>query len=89
MVLLLQELLPGLQQPPQLYDPAFSQLDRQLLQQMGLEVMAVNEEGRRSIAGHPTLFYLPHCEVHTRVCGGWGCLCCGVASAVCSSNPEQ
>lgn len=82
-MLLLQELLPGLQQPPQLFDPAFTPLDAQLLQHMGLEVIAVNEEGRRSIGGQITLFYLPHCEVGWRggqrdwaffsACGcGWG-----------------
>lgn len=69
MVLLLQELLPGLQQGPQLYDPAFSELDQQLLQQMGLHVISVNEEGRRCIAGQPTLFFLPHCEVSLFVKG--------------------
>lgn len=63
MVLLLRELLPGLQQPPQLYDPAFSELDTKLLQQMGLRVITVNEEGRRSIGRQQTLFFLPHCEV--------------------------
>jgi hypothetical protein len=30
---------------------------------MGLGVVPVNEEGRRSIDGHTTLFFLPHCEV--------------------------
>lgn len=73
MVLLLRELLPGLQQPPQLYDPAFSQLDTLLLQQMGLGVIAVNEEGRRSIGGQQTLFFLPHCEVRQ----AWRQVCLG------------
>jgi hypothetical protein len=63
MVLLLQELLPGLVSPPQLYDPAFSPLDCQLLQQIGLAVIATNEEGRRSTEGQRVLFFLPHCEV--------------------------
>lgn len=64
MVVLLQELLPGLQHPPQLFDPAFSPLDTQLLQQLGMAVIGRNEEGRRSIGGQRTLFFLPHCEVH-------------------------
>jgi hypothetical protein len=66
MVLLLQELLPGLASPPQLYDPAFSPLDCQLLQQMGMSVIPANEEGRRSTEGQQVLFFLPHCEV-----GAW------------------
>jgi hypothetical protein len=64
-VLLLQGLLPGLSQPPLLFDPAFSEADRLLLQGLGLAVIGENEEGRRCVEG-PTLFYLPHCEV------GWG-----------------
>jgi hypothetical protein len=62
LVLLLQALLPGLTQPPQLYDPAFSEADVLLMQQLGLGVIGCNEEGRRRVEG-PTLFYLPHCEV--------------------------
>jgi hypothetical protein len=71
MVLLLQELLPGLTQPPQLYDPAFTPLDCALLQHMGLGVISVNEEGRRSIGGHTTLFFLPHCEVSMCLGRAW------------------
>lgn len=64
MVLLLRELLPGLQGPPQLYDPALSDVDRLLLlPQLGLSVISSNEEGRRCVEGRPTLFFLPHCEV--------------------------
>ncbi|KAF6260142.1 hypothetical protein COO60DRAFT_923871 [Scenedesmus sp. NREL 46B-D3] len=61
LVLLLQGLLPGLTQPPQLYDPAFGEADALLLQALGLAVIGANEEGRRGVDG-PTLFYLPHCE---------------------------
>lgn len=59
---LLQSLLPGLQQPPQLYDPAFSELDHQLLEAMGMQVIDHNEQGSRPVQ-QPTLFYMPHCEV--------------------------
>ncbi|WIA15841.1 hypothetical protein OEZ85_012596 [Tetradesmus obliquus] len=61
LVLLLQGLLPRLSQPPLLFDPAFSEADRLLLQGLGLGVIEENEEGRRPVQG-PTLFYLPHCE---------------------------
>lgn len=76
-MVLLQELLPGLAQPPQLYDPAFSPLDCRLLQQMGFGVIPVNEEGRRSIGGQRTLFFLPHCEVGRAGRQVWGCVCVG------------
>lgn len=59
---LLQQLLPGLASPPQLYDPAFSPLDAALLQHLGMEVVGRDEGGRRPV-DEPTLFYLPHCEV--------------------------
>lgn len=62
LVLLLQQLLPALQEPPQLYDPAFSNVDQLLLQQLGLQVINSNEECRRQVQ-EPTLFYLPHLEV--------------------------
>jgi hypothetical protein len=39
---------------------------------MGLAVIGANEEGRRNIAGQQTLFFLPHCEVHTRAWDGGG-----------------
>lgn len=56
--------------PPQLYDPAFSSLDRQLLARLGMEVIEQDERGARR-ATSPTLFYLPHCEVRRPgVCGG-------------------
>lgn len=40
-----------------------------LLQQLGLQVIGHNEEGRRQVQG-PTLAYLPHCEVRKRA---WPC----------------
>jgi hypothetical protein len=64
-LLLQQQHLPGLQQPPLLFDPAFTAVDRLLLQQLGLLVIQDNEEGQRSIT-QPSLFYLPHCEVSSR-----------------------
>lgn len=62
LVLLLRQLLPNLQQPPQLYDPAFTAVDKLLMQHVRLEVIQLNEECRRQ-ADVPTLFYLPHLEV--------------------------
>ena len=62
LVLLLQDLLPRLQQPPQLFDPAFSDFDKLLLQHLGLAIIPVNEGGARTVQV-PTFFYMPHCEV--------------------------
>ncbi|KAM4746632.1 SRR1-like protein [Anableps anableps] len=43
-----------------LYDPAFSSAEREVLRELGLTVLADNEEGKR-LAMKPTLFYLMHC----------------------------
>ena len=51
----------SIEQIPQIYDPVFTPLDIAVLHALGLQVLEVNEEGRR-VASHPTLFYLPHCE---------------------------
>jgi hypothetical protein len=59
---LLADMLPGLAARPQLFDPAFSELDTALLPRLGMEVIPVDEGGGRA-AEAPTLFYLPHCEV--------------------------
>ncbi|KAG2446268.1 hypothetical protein HXX76_000857 [Chlamydomonas incerta] len=45
----------------ELYDPAFDDVDMLALQKLGLQVIAVNEDGARRVS-EPTLFYLPHCE---------------------------
>ncbi|XP_017269381.1 SRR1-like protein [Kryptolebias marmoratus] len=42
------------------YDPAFSSAERDVLKELGLTVLAENEEGKRQ-ATKPTLFYLMHC----------------------------
>ncbi|KAI3372100.1 hypothetical protein L3Q82_006950 [Scortum barcoo] len=42
------------------YDPAFSSGERDVLKELGLTVLAENEEGKRLVT-KPTLFYLMHC----------------------------
>lgn len=80
LALLIRDLLPGLKQPPLLFDPAFSDVDVLLLQHLGLERITVNEQGRRP-AHVPTLFYMPHCEV--RLGEGLGCSkVCGAPAMV-------
>lgn len=59
MALLLAELLGSL--TPHLYDPAFTDLDTAILQQLNCQVISEDERGRRRVS-QPTLFYLPHCE---------------------------
>uniref|UniRef100_A0A2K6F3W6 SRR1 domain containing n=1 Tax=Propithecus coquereli TaxID=379532 RepID=A0A2K6F3W6_PROCO len=43
------------------YDPLFSQLEIAVLNTLGVTVLSENEEGKRSVCGEPTLFYMPHC----------------------------
>ncbi|KAM6155726.1 SRR1-like protein [Rhynchocyon petersi] len=43
------------------YDPVFSPLEIAVLNTLDLSVLNENEEGKRSIGGEPTLFYMPHC----------------------------
>ncbi|XP_038293032.1 SRR1-like protein [Canis lupus familiaris] len=43
------------------YDPLFSQLEIGVLNSLGLTVLNENEEGKRSVDGEPTIFYMPHC----------------------------
>jgi len=54
--------------PPQIprrhcwvYDPLFSQLEIAVLNALGVTALSENEEGRRSVGGEPTVFYMPHC----------------------------
>ncbi|XP_049434689.1 SRR1-like protein [Epinephelus fuscoguttatus] len=42
------------------YDPAFSSGERDVLRELGLNVLTENEEGKRLVT-KPTLFYLMHC----------------------------
>jgi hypothetical protein len=65
MALLLRDMLPPLASPPELFDPAFSDVDRAIMQSLQLNPIQVNESGARSVAV-PTLFYLPHLEVSAR-----------------------
>ncbi|XP_006890579.1 PREDICTED: SRR1-like protein [Elephantulus edwardii] len=44
-----------------LYDPVFSQLEIAVLNALGMAVLGENEEGKRSVGGEPTLFYMLHC----------------------------
>ncbi|XP_048198704.1 SRR1-like protein isoform X2 [Perognathus longimembris pacificus] len=43
------------------YDPLFSQLEIAVLSMLGVAVLTENEEGKRSVQGEPTIFYMPHC----------------------------
>ncbi|CAL5224764.1 g7503 [Coccomyxa viridis] len=58
--LLLAELLPGLTEPLSTYDPAFDDVDKALLSNLGVAVHATDEQCAR-VAHEPTLFYMPHC----------------------------
>ncbi|XP_059975576.1 SRR1-like protein [Mesoplodon densirostris] len=43
------------------YDPLFSQLEIAVLSTLGVVVLSENEEGKRSVCGEPTVFYMLHC----------------------------
>ncbi|GAB1290003.1 SRR1-like protein [Apodemus speciosus] len=43
------------------YDPLFSQTEVSVLTSLGVTVLSENEEGKRSVQGQPTVFYMPHC----------------------------
>ncbi|XP_011763749.1 SRR1-like protein isoform X2 [Macaca nemestrina] len=43
------------------YDPLFSQLEIEVLNTLGVTVLSENEEGKRSIRGERTIFYMLHC----------------------------
>ncbi|XP_012393692.2 SRR1-like protein [Orcinus orca] len=43
------------------YDPLFSQLEIAVLSTLGVVVLSDNEEGKRSVYGEPTVFYMLHC----------------------------
>lgn len=45
----------------QVYDPLFNQAEVSVLNSLGVTVLSENEEGKRSIQGQPTVFYMPHC----------------------------
>ncbi|XP_053445771.1 SRR1-like protein [Nycticebus coucang] len=43
------------------FDPLFSQVEIAVLNTLGVIVLSKNEEGKRSICGEPTIFYMLHC----------------------------
>ncbi|CAO2629060.1 SRR1-like protein [Lemmus lemmus] len=43
------------------YDPLFSCTEVSALTALGVTVLRENEEGKRSVQGQPTVFYMPHC----------------------------
>ncbi|XP_052610927.1 LOW QUALITY PROTEIN: SRR1-like protein [Peromyscus californicus insignis] len=43
------------------YDPLFSQAEVSVLASLGVTVLSENEEGKHSVQGQPTVFYMPHC----------------------------
>ncbi|XP_055462152.1 SRR1-like protein isoform X1 [Psammomys obesus] len=43
------------------YDPLFSQTEVSVLSSLGVTVLSENEEGKCSVQGQPTVFYMPHC----------------------------
>uniref|UniRef100_A0A8C7AJP6 SRR1 domain containing n=2 Tax=Neovison vison TaxID=452646 RepID=A0A8C7AJP6_NEOVI len=56
------------------YDPLFSQLEIAVLKSLGVTVLSENEEGRRSVHGEPTIFYMPHCGTalyNNLLCSNW------------------
>uniref|UniRef100_A0A8C3X445 SRR1 domain containing n=1 Tax=Catagonus wagneri TaxID=51154 RepID=A0A8C3X445_9CETA len=44
-----------------IYDPLFSQIEITVLNSLGVVVLSENEEGKRSVCGEPTVFYMLHC----------------------------
>ena len=48
------------QVPAEVYDPVFSSVDTEVLEDLNIKVLNVNEEGKRKVEG-TTLFFLPHC----------------------------
>ncbi|XP_032739166.1 SRR1-like protein [Lontra canadensis] len=56
------------------YDPLFSQLELAVLKSLGVTVLSENEEGRRSVHGERTIFYMPHCGTalyNNLLCSNW------------------
>ncbi|XP_038202660.1 SRR1-like protein [Arvicola amphibius] len=43
------------------YDPLFTRTEVSVLTALGVTVLSENEEGKRSVQGQPTVFYMPHC----------------------------
>ncbi|GFQ88071.1 SRR1-like protein [Trichonephila clavata] len=45
-----------------IYDPIFSMEEKTVLRDIGLNVLNVNEEGKRT-ASNQTIFFMPHCDL--------------------------
>uniref|UniRef100_A0A8C5L4E9 SRR1 domain containing n=1 Tax=Jaculus jaculus TaxID=51337 RepID=A0A8C5L4E9_JACJA len=43
------------------YDPVLSPAETEVLAALGVTVLGENEEGKRSVRGERTVFYMPHC----------------------------
>ncbi|KAM9178596.1 SRR1-like protein [Mergus octosetaceus] len=57
-------LLERMEVPPDhclVFDPAFSELEVAALGELGLRLLAENEEGKHQVRDSPTLFYMVHC----------------------------
>ncbi|XP_053938381.1 SRR1-like protein [Cuculus canorus] len=57
-------LLEELRVPPgqcALFDPVFSAQEAAVLEQLGLQLLTDNEEGKHAVEGSATLFYMVHC----------------------------
>ncbi|ORX98484.1 hypothetical protein K493DRAFT_406578 [Basidiobolus meristosporus CBS 931.73] len=59
LILLLRELL-QFKGKLHSYDPVLTEIDLEVLQHYGIELIKTNEQAKRSVSG-PTLFYMPHC----------------------------
>lgn len=56
-----QELLPGLTSPPMVFDPEFDQFDCQVLESLGMKVSSTADGCRHGRVSSPTLVYMPCC----------------------------
>lgn len=51
----------GMQVSMLYYEPCSTPFENEILGDLNVQVLTVNERGKRSIQGIPTLFYMPHC----------------------------
>ncbi|XP_054813464.1 protein SENSITIVITY TO RED LIGHT REDUCED 1-like [Prosopis cineraria] len=47
----------------EVFDPVISKTESQVMKTLGCSVLSINEHGRRE-AMKPTIFFMPHCEIH-------------------------
>lgn len=45
------------------YDPCVTPLETKVLSELNIELLATNEQGKRSVRNLPTLFFMPHCPL--------------------------